>query len=236
MLTDSLDLELMVEPYFILLQSKSLSCPQGLSADRYLAHINYRILEKPASLTDHVRKVQLLQHEKPDQTKLAGALVDLFFILKTAGFALRRRLLLTSRELIDADVFKRLSDKLKNGSLSMSEAWLSGLPTLLVEKPVLEIVQRQAQASLGAADDDNNAMLLADEYIENSQIDLAIETLEAAVLKKPDDEEPANLLIELYRQTAEFDRFRGFWQKLGKRHTEALPTCWQLANLEFELS
>ena len=234
MVTDSQDWESFVEPYFVLRESNLLICPQGLSTDRYLSHINYRILQTPANLTDHVRKIHLFQQENLNQRLLVAALADLFFVLKQSGYALRKRLLLTSRELIDSKVFDHLVDKLKSGNLSMSENWLSGFPTLLVEKPVLEIVRRQDQGSRGTTDDKDNAMLLADEYIENSQINLAIETLEEAVLKESGDDKPAELLIQLYRQTAEFDRFRDFLHKLEQVQDETLPDCWQLASIEFE--
>jgi hypothetical protein len=236
MVTDSIELESYVEPHFVFLRSKLLTCPEGLSADRYLSHINYRILENPANLVEHVRKIHLFQNENLNQKKLTAALADLFFVLKTGGYALRKRLLLTSRELIDSEIFDHLAEKLKNGKLSISENWLSELPTLMVEKTTLEIVQKQTQEPRIAADDKDNAMRLADEYIENSQIDLAIETLEEAVLKTPGDDQPAKLLIELYRQTAEYDRFQTILQKLYQTHHETLPDCWQMASIEFEQS
>ena len=236
MVTDSIELESYVEPHFVFLRSKLLTCPEGLSADRYLSHINYRILENPANLTEHVRKIFLFQRENLNQLQLTAALADLFFVLKAGGYALRKRLLLTSRELIDTEVFNRLADKLRNGKLSMSESWLSGLPTLMVEKPVLEIVRKKAQEPRNVADDKDNAMLLADEYIENSQIDLAIETLEEAVLKAPGDDQSAQLLIELYRQTAQYDRFQTILQQLYQTHHETLPDCWQMASIGFEPS
>ncbi len=235
MVTDSQDWESSLEPYFVLRESSLLICPQNLSTDRYLNYINYRIRQTPANLTDHVRKIYLFQQESLNQRLLVAALADLFFVLKQSGYALRKRLLLASRELIDSTIFSHLVDKLKSGNLSISENWLRGFPTLLVEKPVLEIVRRQDQASRGPTDDKDNAMLLADEYIENSQINLAIETLEEAVLKASGDEEPAELLIELYRQTAEYDRFRDFSHKLEQTQNETLPDCWQLASIEFEL-
>jgi len=233
--TDSLDLESFVEPYFVFFRSNFLTCPEALSTDRYLSHIDYRILHNPLNLTDHVRKILLLQSESLDHQKLAAALADLFFVLKASGFALRRRLLMTSRELIDSHVFNNLDERLKSGLLSMSEHWLSELPTLMLEKPQLEIVRKQDQAK-SPADGKENGMHLVDEYIENSQIDLAMDTLEEIVQKAPGDDEPAQLLIELYRQTAEYARFQSYYQKLDQTRHESLPDCWQMASVEFTQS
>jgi hypothetical protein len=148
MVIDSIDLESFVEPHFVFLQLNLLTCPDSLSADRYLSHINYRILQNPVNLTEHVRKIHLFQNENLNQKKLAAALADLFFVLKSGGYALRKRLLLTSRELIDSEIFSHLAEKLKSGKLSMSESWLSELPTLMVEKTTLEIVGKRDQGSV----------------------------------------------------------------------------------------
>ncbi len=224
-----------VEPYFAYMQTDSLAYPAKVNLDSYLSHINYRILKNPASLGDHARKILLIQSKKTGADQLAAALADLFHVLKGGGYQLRKRFLLTSRDLIPADHFKKLVGKLKTGDLSTEERWLEALPTLMVEKSNVEVVGRIVdQEASGRLPDGEGSLSLANEYIENSQIELAIDTLEASITENPYVIEPALLLIELYERSLAVERFQTVYQKLQQIADEALPDCWQQAEEYFE--
>ncbi len=223
-----------VEPYFVYMKTDSLAYPETVNSDRYLSHINYCILKNPASLGDHVRKILLIRDKKAGSDQLAAALADLFHVLKGKGYRLRKRFLLASRKLIAADLFEKLAGKLKSGDLSIEEHWLETLPTLMVEESTVNVVCRMVdKATNSRLTDDEGSLALANEYIENSQIELAIDTLEASVAENPYTIEPALLLIELYQRSFAVDRFHAVYLKLQEIADEVLPDCWQQAEKYF---
>ncbi|MCP4432642.1 MAG: hypothetical protein GY806_16845 [Gammaproteobacteria bacterium] len=214
-----------IEPYFWFLQSSLLVYPESFQSGIFLGHINYQILQNPLSLSDHVRKIRLIEEEELSSDQLIAALADLFFILKQGGYALRQRLLFSSRKFIDGEIYKKFIVKLKTGDLSTSENWLQKFPTLLAEKPAINVVSQLAQSSSA---DSPGGVMLANEYLENSQIDLAIDTLEKTLLENPVDNAATLLLIELYQSTGNLERHSKMYKKLKQIGGEVLPECWKL--------
>ncbi len=94
----------------------------------------------------------------------------------------------------------------------------------MIQEPVVVVVSSKGNSPRQDGADD--LLELAQGYIENSQLDLAIDTLEKAVTENPLESEIAELLTELYRRTSDRDRFVAMHQKLVAAVDSDLPGCW----------
>ncbi len=124
------DLMRSIEPHFLYSQSRELVSPSVHSSEVLLRYINYKITQRPESITQHVRKIKLLQASSFDYEVLFSALVDLFILLKDKGLELRRRMLLSSKEHLTRVMFAKLQAKLKAGGMTERDCWAGGLSML----------------------------------------------------------------------------------------------------------
>ncbi len=213
------------EPYFAFMQHTGLKSPDGLAVEKSLGYLNYCIIENPSSLRHHITKIKLILEDKAEADQLVAALADLFCVLKKDGYELRKRMLRYSRSRLDEGTFMQLIKKLKSGDLLVDENWLASYPTLTPISSVVEVI-KNADKEAENGEQTQDSLTLAYEYIENSQMDQALDTLEAAALEEPADIEIAELLIELYKQMSDNERLFAMHQKLQQGGDHDLPKCW----------
>ncbi len=218
---------IVTEPSFYYMSGKQLFPPvEENNYDGFLRYLNYRILSEKENLKCHVCKILLCQNEQL-RTYLFPSVVDLFLILQEVGMALRRRMLLLSRQNLTHTQFAILRKCLEKNRLSSKEEWL----------PVTSLF---AYCFAG-----NTASVLADymtdldtpnkkegiddialSYIENCQLDAAIDLYESALEREPDNEKYAKQLLELCQSCDKMQRLISFSRQLLTK-TEVIPLSLQ---------
>ncbi|ANE55744.1 FimV family protein [Methylomonas sp. DH-1] len=174
------------------------------AADQALAVLSVKVHRKPHDLAAHLRRIHSCYRNR-HSAALYAALLDLSIALQGKGEALRRRILNASRLRLEPRDFQVLSaldrhDPKKLGNrYSILASGIQGSSALLAP--------RQAQAETS-----HDPLALANDFIEYSQLDQAIDVLENAVGLQPQRADLQLALLELYRSTASHERFRNAWR------------------------
>lgn len=165
---------------------------------RYLGH---RIVDNPRDLRAHVQRILLLL-AAGDEVTLRASLVDLFIVLGDKGNALKARMLDCASPLLSKTVAAFLRKHLREGF----KPWDSAISTMRMSLLSLgyigtrELVQGCTATTAATPVD---ALAQARACLEYGQLEVAIETLEAANEAFPDDWEVVTALEELYHHSAE---------------------------------
>lgn len=216
-----------VEPHFLLGQSVKLNITSAIPVSKLLTSLNYRITRNPAHITDHVRKILLLKAYKLDSELVFAALIDLFVVLKKGGIPIRKRMLFFCKNSLPEEKFNQLRNKLDSGDISYNESWINKAPTLLPDESRSGNFITQTHSNENEQTASQTPYDLANEYIQNSQLQLAISTLEKALQTDPVDEESAKLLTHLYRSLSDNSRFSQIYSIVKKKAGSQLCSCWQ---------
>jgi hypothetical protein len=184
------------------------------------------IRRQPEQLQMHIWRIFLCLRDR-NQEQLYAALVDLLLTLDGRGLSLAARLLNGCRsQLQDSDYnhlcqFHQKPQLLKGNRYTLFTRGLVGSA---------ELFQRPRNS-----DDDKaqyDVLQIARDFIEYSQLDEAMDILEAAILQQPSRPELQQLLLEIYTSTRHQTRFRQFYQQLmdlGFRPSEDWQHVWQSA-------
>lgn len=165
---------------------------------RYLGH---RIVDNPRDLRAHVQRILLLL-AAGDEVTLRASLVDLFIVLGDKGNALKTRMLDCASPLLSKTVAAFLRRHLREGF----KPWDRAISTMRMSLLSLGYVgtRELVQVSTGAATTTPvDALAHARACLEYGQLEVAIETLEAANEAFPDDWEVVTALEELYHHSGE---------------------------------
>ncbi len=179
----------------------------------YLRHLEQRIVRNPRDLLSHVRRVYLASALGTD-SRIAGALTDLFLVLGRDGRRLRRRLLdLTKDQLGPAH--RQFFEASLDSGLEANEA-MSDMPESRLSKGLLgttSIVSRADDAS-----DFDDPVQLALESISRGHDDLAQAVLEGALETDPGNMPVSEALLTLYAGRGMRDDFKKTYTALlGRR-------------------
>lgn len=189
------------EPHFLLNSNYRLSLALPVPERRLLNHLNYQIKQSPNTLIHHVRKIIFCQ-QHDIRRELFPALRDLFLILGNKGQPLKVRLLKRSKPMLSPSEF----DSLRNA--------------INCQNNTPEVKENSTPSSSHSTDINT----LIDNFIQNCQLDEAIEALEQHLIAEPDDKELSNTLISLYRACDETHRMVNFLYSLEAKGP--LPTHW----------
>lgn len=188
---------------------------QSLTAD--LNALVLKVSRKPNDLLAHLRRIYFC-YENALTEPLYAALLDLLIVLDDKGHDLRRRLLAGCRSHLNDQQFLALNivchglQNIQGNQFSLFTKGLIGKPQLLiVGKPVKE---------------QQDALILAKDFIEYSQLDQAMSTLEQAMELEPDREDIQLLLLELYQSTRSVERFQDQYHALTQTGA-SMPAAWQ---------
>lgn len=188
---------------------------QSATAD--LNSLVLKVSRKPHDLLTHLRRIYFC-YENALTEPLYAALLDLLIVLDDKGHDLRRRLLagcrskLNDQQLLALNVVCHGLQNIQGNQFSLFTKGLIGKTQLLkVGKPVKE---------------QQDALILAKDFIEYSQLDQAMSTLEQAMELEPDREDIQLLLLELYQSTRSLERFTNQYHGLMQRGASTI-TAWQ---------
>ena len=195
-----------LEPAFCIAYQGRLSLnTQGWSskAKAFYAHA---IARTPTALWLHVQRIHLLA--ELEDAGIYGALVDLFLVLEDKGAPLRQRMLALAKPLLREAEYTLLQEQFKDARQPPLQAKNSML-TPGVSGRLNLVATRQSNQ-----DKHEDELETAQQQLAFGQVELAQQTLEAAIIAEPAREELHHALLEIYRHSRNGDRIQTMWRQL----------------------
>ena len=195
------------------------------SVEHLYQQIVYKVSTNPKQLISHIERIYFTYRQGMVEP-LYAALIDLFSVLDGRGKELSKRMVSVAHSLLTEDKAKVLASYLadKNTSLlagnkfSVLTKGLVGSGILLTEKNKKVI--------------EHDPLAIAKDYVEYSQLDAAIETLETGVLEAPERLALQLDLLELYKVTKNVQAFTKMHGLLIEKELDLSPG-WQELTVYF---
>ncbi len=180
--------------------SELLWISEKQSKDNLYRQVVFKVLRKPNALTFHIQRIYLTYGSKM-RDQLYAALVDLLWILDGSGRALSSRMIASTQSLLSEKQIENLMLflEMKNNHLmvgnkfSVCVAGNIGTKELVIKKNHIE---RKV-----------DPLELARDYINYSQLDEALKTLEDAFFDAPERQDIQTELLDLLKSTKNNDAF-----------------------------
>lgn len=198
-----------IEPVFYFGLKKSSKIPDCLAPKCAFNFFEYRLKQNPKDLSCHLQRVRFALSEK-NKDEVFAAICDLFIILGALGLPLRQRLFAGCKKVLDQQQIEMLSRYLTDDVLSSK---LSFLPNncFFKERPV-DLIQL-CDRSIHDVKECEDIMRAANSYIENSQLNTALEYMITHLEQDPENEELAVKLIMLYKALGYTNEFQKAYTK-----------------------
>ena len=181
----------------------------------------YKVCRSPKRLMFHLQRIYYCSDNKLSE-QLYAALIDLFYVLKGKGRALGQR--------IATEVMPVLAEQeaaqIKNYLATYDEFLLSGNRYSIFTTGVVSslIVIKEATK----VNTEYDVLTLAHDYIEYSQLEQAMEVLEAGILEMPGRLELQTELLELYTMTKSYLAYKKMTNQLQNNQID-ITNEWQNA-------
>ncbi len=179
--------------------------------DSLYEQIVFKVFRQPKRLIAHVQRIYFTYHHEM-QEQLYAALVDFLWVLNGKGEALGQRMVYATRSLLS----EQQLDVLKNYLAKQNNELFTGNKFNLFTSGVIGSNILLSETKVALSDKHYDALDIARDYIEYSQLDAAKETLETAVLEAPDRQELQTELLELYKVTKDFQAFTDLNNQLNE--------------------
>lgn len=170
----------------------------------------YKVLRKPKQLMFHLQRIYFtFNNAMSDQ--LYAALVDLLWILRGKGELLSLRMVSATASVLSAQQSERLCNYLKE----YDDSVLLGNQFSLFTTGIIGC--RRVLTEFDKLDTKHDPLVIARDYIEYSQLEQAMETLQNAILEAPERLELQVELIALYRITKSYLSYITMTNKFQER-------------------
>lgn len=210
-------------------QSKSLFVETASADGELLDSLASRVAQKPTCLLTHVQRIYYCYQARLD-AQLYAALVDFLIILNRRGLAISRRMVTGTKSALNAEQFASLVTYLqapKTGHQSLPGNRYSIFSSGIIgTTQLVKVTEDKNQIHV-------DALSLARDFIEYSQLTEAQAVLESAILAEPDRLELHAELLELYQST----RNAGGFKQMLRQLTDAgrdVPDAWQQLSTYFK--
>ena len=152
----------------------------------------FKVRQRPKNLVFHLERIYFTYNNQLSD-QLYAAIVDLLWVLDGKGEPLSQRMILAVSSVLSKqqsnqlDSYLKEKDKslLKANKFSLFSQGFIGFRQLLMQSEQVETL--------------HDPLLVARDYIEYSQLDLAVEMLEVAILAEPKRIELQTELLHLYK-------------------------------------
>ncbi|MGK0674722.1 MAG: hypothetical protein ABWU16_08710 [Halothiobacillaceae bacterium] len=215
--------EMVLDPHMAIHGHDSLQLWHVCDVDSALHYLGHCIVNHPHDLRSHVRRILLLIRQE-DGASLYGALVDLLIALGDKGLALKRRMLDLATPLLNRTSLAFLQRQLEPGvdacNLDIARVRASLLRAGSCGNHPLVLRHKVQRSAL-----ERTPLEEARELIEYGQLEQALETLEDALLRDPDQEEIAAELLELYTRMGALERREAMREQMLINFGRA-PAAW----------
>ncbi len=178
-----------------------------------------KVLEKPKQLLSHIQRIYFTS-DCDSSEQLYAALVDLLCILDGKGRALSQRMISATQSQLTSQQFATLCNAIKKQDISLLSENKYSLLTKGLVGTDRQLIEQSIESTV------HDPLIIARDYIEFSQLDAAIETLENSILKSPNREELQTELLQLYKVTNNSDSFTTTHLLLKKKEM-TLSHEWQ---------
>ena len=196
------------EAHFAFSSSNWLHYKSNIPESMFLRYLDYSIRRKKHDLLSHVRKILFCQQN--NRSDIIGKSIDeLFSALGNKGLQLKTSLLIASKHLIANEEYTRLSANINRNDFA-------SLETSSCKKP--------DENPPNIDNTDSDAIHIADSFIENGQLNEAMDYLEQHLINNNENEQLAETLASVYIICDEKKRPNNLIGKLismGK----IIPTC-----------
>ena len=188
------------------------------TAELLLMDLNFRVLRKPQDLLAHWQRIRYcFDHCGSEQ--LFAALLDLLIILNHKGRDFAQRMIIGSRSRLEVAQFNLLRQadaSLPNLKGNRHSLFTRGL-----------IGQSEVVSQAGHQQEQHDYLALARDFIEYSQIEEAMTTLELGLNAQPERKDLQRMLLEIYRSSQNFERFQAQYKIMKKMSPIPLAPAWQ---------
>jgi len=184
----------------------------------------FKVRRNPKNLVAHLRRIYFCYQARLT-VQLYAALLDFLIVLQGRGRALSHRMVYGSRPQLNEQQFLALeaaTDHCSNQGNRFS-LFTSGL---LGKCELVEYRQLPNEEK-------HDFLTLANDFIEYSQLDQAMEVLEAGVRANPERQDLQDALLELYKSTRNHGRFETLYKALGASGVPLVDE-WRTTAIFFE--
>ena len=172
-------------------------------AEQTLRDLVFKVRRTPSNLLAHIRRIYFC-FEHSWSSQLYAALLDFLIVLQGKGQALSHRMINACRSQLDHQQVLELAVAV-NKPQTLSGNRFSLFTDGLVGKCELITFEPEALAK-------HDVLALANDFIEYSQLDEAMDTLEIGITHYPERQDLQEALLELYISTGNFARLQKFYR------------------------
>ena len=176
-------------------------------AEKTLARLVFQVCREPGNLLGHLRRVYFCYQQQLAEP-LYAALLDLLLVLRGRGAVFSHRVLEGSRSQLSRQQFLVLKQGVKGDLDKLGNRYSVFSSGTVGRKVLLE----QGQQAPGQVD----VLVLANDFIEYSQLDQAMAVLEQGMRDQPLRQDIQQALLELYKSTGEQARFQSTYAKCSE--------------------
>jgi hypothetical protein len=202
------------------------------SAEKGLERLVFQVSRNPKNLQAHLERIYYCFQEHLNE-QLFGALVDLLMVLNKKGLALGKRMIAGSQSKLTQNQVSALLNYLGNNSASGENLSVNRYSIFATGVQSTLVLVQLAQDS---AEEEQDPLMLAQDFIEFSQLDNAINVLEKAILVEPGRMELHEELLSLFRSTRNQAEFSRFYGELSTKRLPFPPSWMQLNDYFIGLS
>lgn len=164
----------------------------------------FKVRRKPKDLLAHVRRIYFC-YDQVLAEQLYAALLDLLIVLDGKGSLISRRMIEASRSRLDSEQFQALHKTTEHAQL--------GSPYSLFSSGIMgsrELVSSRQQTEM-----QHDFLELANDFIEYSQLEQAMDVLESGISLHPERADLQRALLELYKSLGNRERFQSHRQRFS---------------------
>jgi hypothetical protein len=196
-------------------------CPAD--AEQTLRDLVFKVRRNPNNLLAHLRRIYFC-FQQSLSFQLYAALLDFLIVLQGKGQALSHRMINSCRSHLDPQQVLELAMAVKNPQ-TLSGNRFSLFTNGLLGKCELIAYQHDTEEKL-------DVLALANDFIEYSQLDEAMDTLEIGIAQHPERQDLQEALLELYISTDSSQRFQKFYTAYSTADMQLIDK-WRLTAASF---
>ncbi|MFK5948164.1 MAG: hypothetical protein QM500_05280 [Methylococcales bacterium] len=231
-ITDNKPLPAFVDSDDSFIVKELLWLSENQSTECLYQQIVSKVLRKPNKLMFHLQRIYFTYHSEMYE-QLYAALVDLLWVLEGKGLALSHRMVNATRSILTEAQAKMLDEYLKKQNINFL---LGNKFSVCTAKGINS--QALIIKKIATIDERYDPLELAKDYIEYSQLESALQTLENALIDEPDRQDIQAELLDLLKKTSNTKAFKRITDTLlangWKESTEWLDIAGYFAGISNE--
>lgn len=181
-----------------------------------------KVCRRPSDLMAHLHRIYFCYAHALSEP-LYAALLDLLIVLDGKGHDLNRRLIMGCRAQLAAEQWLALNTANRQPQSLQGNKFCLFTQGLIGRTQLLQIKRQTAVAQ--------DPLLLARDFIEYSQLDAAMTTLEQALSTDSSRTDIQTLLLELYQSTSNQQRFQNQYDSMVKNAAPLIDAWRALAEV-----